>query len=182
MTKQEVATLSFKIASVYALVQSVETLSVIGYYISTSSQGDAGSALVRLSTILLGSVFLAAVSWYLWVHASRLSKTLFPIERADVAASRSSAPEIQEVAYRVLGLYMLFWGFTRLSSLVVSIFVRSKVYQGGGQISPETWGSAAAMVVQFALGMWLILGAPKLDELLKIIRREDDELEEESKV
>ena len=182
MTKQEVATLSFKIASVYALVQSVETLSVIGYYISTSSQGDAGSALVRLLSILLGSVFLAAVSWYLWVHASRLSKTLFPIESADVAASRSSAPEIQEVAYRVLGLYMLFWGFTRLSSLVVSIFARSKVYQGGSQISPETWGSAAAMIVQFALGLWLILGAPKLDELLKIIRHEDDELEEESKV
>jgi hypothetical protein len=88
----------------------------------------------------------------------------------------------QEVAYRILGLYMLFWGFTRLSSLVVSIFARSEVYQGGSQISPGTWGSGAAMIVQFALGLWLILGAPKLDELLKIIRREDDEVEEESKV
>jgi len=177
MKKQEVATLSFKIVSLYALVQSVETLSVAGYYISSLSQGDAGGALVRLSTILLGTVFLAAVSWYLWVHAGRLSKTLFPIEGTEDAVSHSIPLEIQEVAYRVLGLYMLFWGLTRLSSLVVSIFARSKIYQGGGQISPETWGSAVAMIVQLTLGMWLILGAPKLEELLKIIRRESDEIE-----
>jgi hypothetical protein len=182
MTKQEVATLSFKIASLYALVQGVEMLSPVGYYISASSQADAGGAIIRISTIFLGSVFLAAVSWYLWVHAGRLSKILFPIESAVVAVSRSSAPELQEVAYRVLGLYMLFWGFTRLSSLVVSIFARSHVTQTGFQISPETWGSAVSMIVQFALGIWLILGAPKLDELLKIIRREDDDFEEESKV
>jgi ABC-type glucose/galactose transport system permease subunit len=181
MTKQEVATLSFRIASLYVLVQCVQTLSVAGYYISTSPQGEGGTALVRLSTILLGSVFLAAVSWYLWVRAARLSKALFPIEGVG-AVSSSSPSELQEVAYRILGLYMLFWGFTRLSSLAVSIFARSRVYPTGSQLSPDTWGNAAAMIVQFVLGIWLILGAPKLDELLKIIRREDDEVEDEPKV
>ncbi|MCX6145010.1 MAG: hypothetical protein NTZ35_17545 [Ignavibacteriales bacterium] len=181
MKKQEVASLSFRFASLYALVQSVETLSVAGYYIGASSYGDAGNTLVRLLPVFLGSVFLAGVSWYLWVHAGRLSKTLFPIESTEEGASHSSPLDIQEVAYRVFGLYVLFQAFSRISSLVVSILARSTAYQTHVQILPETWGSMATSILQLALGVWLILGAPKLDEFLKMVRGKNDEVEEEPK-
>jgi hypothetical protein len=181
MKKQEVATLSFKIVSLYALIQSVEGFSYIGYYISASSQADAGNALVRISTMVLVSVLLAGVSWYLWFRANRLSITIFPIEGAEDIGSRSSPLDMQEVAYRVLGLYLLFLSLSRLSSVIVSIFARSRAYQTSVQIPPETWGSIATMIVQFALSVWLILGAPKLEELLKIIRPDDYEVDEEQK-
>jgi hypothetical protein len=179
MTKQEVASLSFRFASLYALVQSVEMLSYTGYYIAASAYGDTGNMLVRLTTVLLGSFFLAGLSWYLWVHAGRLSKTLFQTVGTGDDASHSSPMEIQEVAYRILGLYMFFQAFSRLSSVVGSIVARSNTYQGRVQIPPETWVTVATMIVQFALSLWLILGAPKLDEVLRIIRREKDDIEDE---
>jgi signal transduction histidine kinase len=179
MTKQEVASLSFRFASLYALVQSVEMLSYAGYYVGASAYGDTGNMLVRLTTVLLGSFFLAGLSWYLWVHAGRLSKTLFHTVGAGDDASHASPMEIQEVAYRVLGLYLFFQAFSRLSSVLGSIVARSNTYQSGVQILPETWVSVATMIVQFALSLWLILGAPKLDEVLRIIRHENDEIEDE---
>jgi hypothetical protein len=179
MTKQEIASLSFRFASLYALVQSVEMLSYTGYSIGASPYGDMGNMLVRLTTVLLGAFFLAGLSWYLWVRAGRLSKTLFQTAGAGADATHSSPMEIQEVAYRVLGLYMFFQAFSRLSSVVGSIVARSSTYQGRVPIPPETWVSVATTFVQFALSVWLILGAPKLDELLKIIRREDDDIEDE---
>jgi hypothetical protein len=87
--------------------------------------------------------------------------------------------EIQEVAYRILGLYMFFQAFSRLSSVLGSIVVRSNTYQSRIPIPPETWVSVATMTFQFALSVWLILGAPKLDEVLRIIRREKDDIEDE---
>jgi hypothetical protein len=179
MTKQEVASLSFRFASLYALVQSVEMLSYTGYYIGASAYGDTGNMLVRLATVLLGTFFLAGLSWYLWVHAGRLSKTLFQTVGTGDDASHTSPMEIQEVAYRILGLYMFFQAFSRLSSVLGSIVVRSNTYQSRIPIPPETWVSVATMTFQFALSVWLILGAPKLDEVLRIIRREKDDIEDE---
>jgi hypothetical protein len=170
MTKREIAVLSFKVASLYALIQGVQALSNAGYYLFASSSRESHDIAVQIVAILGPSVVLFAVSWFVWVYAERLSASLFSAEGAPTRTTGSSASQIQEVAFKVLGLVVLLMALTRLVHLIVSMFAITEAAGFSPRVSVSQYAEGALVLVQLVVGVWLVLGAPRLDEWIQMIR------------
>ena len=164
MTKREIATLSFKVLSIYALIKAIDYLSPLINYMSK----------YRLSEVsILNFTFYAApmllfllcggLLWFLSpLLASSISKSTIA---EDAAASLLS---IQAVAFSIVGLYMVANSLPAIVRSTIWHFTSASLYMGK---SSPLLGDIMGSLVQIVLGLWLFFGSRGLVSFINSIRR-----------
>jgi len=161
MTKKEIATLSFKLLSLYAILQLIDKLA---YIISYLIYGD-----------LSGVKFLNFIAWavppflflvcgiLLWYTASPLASSLFKTAALDDKFN-ASLTDVQIVAFSVVGLFVLADSLPN--------FVRVAVWYSTSIEKSALSGDGAAFLLRSVFGFWLLFGSRGIVNFIHKIRQE----------
>jgi hypothetical protein len=161
MTKKEIATLSFKVLSLYAFIKVIDKLA---YIISFISKNDLSGA-SRINTIQMAvpALSLLFCGILLWYTAPLLASSIFK-ETVSEDKPNASLMDIQIVAFSVVGLFLL------ANSL--PFFVRAALWYSMGSFSvKELAGDITAFLLQSILGFWLLLGSRGVVKFISSMRR-----------
>lgn len=166
MTKREIATLSFKILSLYAFIKAIDKLSTLINYLYKYSLSEVGvlNFMIFASPVLL-LLLCGGLLWFLapWL-ASSISKSTAPADNA--AASLFS---IQAVAFSVLGLYLLADSLPALVRSIIWHFTTAS--RSMGERSPLI-GDILGFLIQIVIGVWLLFGSRGLVNFIRSMRRD----------
>jgi len=165
MTKREIATLSFKVLSLYAFLRVIDKLASIIRFLFNRNLTEIDQ-MDRLNTMILAIPSLAMLfcGILLWYTAPLLASLIF---EADVSEDKASASlmDIQTVAFSVVGLFIL------ASSL--PFFVRAVVwYTMSGLKVKELAGDIVAFLSQGVLGFWLLFDSRGILRFISSMRRD----------
>jgi hypothetical protein len=163
MTKKEIATLSFKILSLYAFLQVIDKL---GYIISYLLYEDlSGAKFLNFIIWAVPPLLFLICGILLWYTASPLASSLFKVTGSD-DKSNASLIDIQIVAFSVVGLFVLAESFPNFIRLVVWYYSATAI-----QKSPLA-GDGAAFLLRSAFGFWLLFGSRGIVNFIRKIRQE----------
>lgn len=163
MTKKEIATLSFKVLSLYAFINAIDRLSTAIYYAYRLSEIGVPAFIIYAAPVLL----LALCGGLLWfiapLLASSISKSTAPEDSA--AASLLS---IQAVAFSIVGLYMIADSLPRIVRSTIWHFTSASLSMGK---SSPLFGDIMGSLVQIAIGLWLLFGSRGIVNFIGSMRR-----------
>jgi hypothetical protein len=163
MTKKEIATLSFKLLGLYAILQLIDKLA---YIISYLIYGD-----------LSGVKFLNFIAWtvppslflicgiFLWFTAPSLASSLFRTTESDDKFN-ASLIDVQIVAFSVVGLFVLAESFPSFVRAATWYFTTTS--SGRSALS----GDLIAFLLRSTLGFWLLFGSRGIVGFIRKIRQE----------
>jgi hypothetical protein len=164
MTKKEIATLSFRVLSLYAFIKAIEHLSTVIYYAYQVGETDVPFFMTYAVPVLL----LALCGVILWFSspllASSISKTA-----ASEDNSAASLLSIQTVAFSIVGLYMIADSLPPLIRSAIWHFTSGSVVLGRN--SP-LFGVVAGSLIEIAIGLWLLFGSRGLVNFIAAMRRD----------
>jgi len=164
MTKKEIATLSFKVLSLYAFVKAIEQLSTLIYNAYRVSEIGVAFFIVYASPVIL----LALCGGLLWfiapLLASSISKSTVPQDN-----SATSLLSIQDVAFSIVGLYMLADSLPRIVRSTIWHFTSGSVDMGK---SSPLFGDIAGSLLQVVIGVWLLFGSRGLVNFIASMRHD----------
>lgn len=163
MTKKEIATLSFKLLSLYAILQLIDKL---GYIISYLMYGDlSGAKFMNFIIWAVPPVLFLICGILLWYTAAPLAASLFKTTGSD-DSSNASLIDIQIVAFSVVGLFVLAESFPNFVRLVVWYYLANAI-----QKSPLA-GDGAAFLLRSVFGFWLLFGSRGIVNFIRRIRQQ----------
>jgi len=169
MTKRDIATLSFKVLSIYALIRAIDKLSDI-FYINFQGY-DNKTIILNLALISVPLILLVICSLLLWFFAPLLANSIFksiiPEDKSD-----ASLENIQRIAFSIVGLYLIASGLPELVNMVtifVTPLMTSVPVRGG--LSPMI-NLSIVFILKIALGLWLLLGSRGLINFIRSTRRD----------
>ena len=150
MTKKEIATLSFKVLSLYAMLQLIDKL---GYIISYLLYGDrSGAKFLNFIIWAVPPLLFLICGILLWYTASPLASSLFRTTGSE-DKSNTSLIDIQVVAFSVVGLFVLAESFPNFVRVAVWYYLANAI-----QKSPLA-GDGSAFLLRSAFGFWLLFGS-----------------------
>jgi len=166
MTKKEVAVLSFKVLSVYAFMKAIDRSYNFLYYFLYRNQIEehrqASLGLISIPSLLYGLCGIA-----LWFIAPYLASSIFKSTQPEEGA-RASYADIQEIAFSIVGLFILAISLPDLVSAITFFLMSS-----------STFGAKNAMVhsivvftAKSILGLWLFLGSHGIANFVRSMRRD----------
>ncbi len=160
MTREEVATLSFKVLSLYAFIKVIDKLA---YIISFISKKDlTGTSRINTIPWAVPPLALLACGILLWYMAPLLASSIFK-ETVSEDNPNASLVDIQIVAFSVVGLFLL------ANSL--SFLVRAALWYSMASFSvKELAGDITAFLLQSVLGFWLFLGSRGIVNFISSMR------------
>jgi len=166
MTKKEIATLSFKLLSLYAILQLIDKL---GYIISYLLYGDrSGAKFLNFIIWAVPPLLFLICGILLWYTASPLASSLFKSTGSNDKFN-ASLIEVQIVAFSVVGLFVLAESFPNFVRIVVW-------YYSGTSITPiqksPLAGDGTAFLLRSAFGFWLLFGSRGLVNFIRSLRRD----------
>jgi hypothetical protein len=154
MTK-EIATLSFKLLSLYAFIKAIDNLSTLIYYCYKYRLGEVDiPALIIYAAPMLLLLLCGGLLWFIAPFlASSISKSTISEDN-----SAASLLDIQMVAFSVVGLYMLadflprvvrstIWHFTSASLSMGKIPIIGRYH---GFLSTNSFRSMATLRITLA--------------------------------
>ena len=163
MTKKEIATLSFKLLSLYAFLQLIDKL---GYIISYLLYEDfSGAKFLNFITWAVPPLLFLICGLLLWYTASPFASSLFKTTGSD-DKSNASLKDIQIVAFSVVGLFVLAESFPDFVRLAVWYYSATAI-----QKSPLA-GDGAAFLLRSAFGFWLLFGSRGIVNFIRKMRQQ----------
>lgn len=170
MTKQEIASLAFKLAGIYVIVRSVGHLSAFVVFILGLMMEAWREGLANLSGdwLLVGGVGplltgggLAVVGVLLFRKSDRFTERIFPEAGSAMDQPPGDAARmlgIHAFAYSIVGLAVLARGLPQGIEFVV--LVAMNVHRGGWTAWGQTpWLYSIQPLTQLVLGLGLFLGS-----------------------
>jgi len=169
MTKHEVAALACKILGIYFIVGA---LSGFGYAVTMMVEHFSGMREGEIGNLwlaaLVGSGLMMVFGILLWFLADRVAARMVP-ERGSLAVeSRTTGADIQAIAFSVVGVFVLARFFPRLTQLIVNLSVLADYDRA--QLDARTKAMIGELIVQLAIGLWLLFGSRGIVGLLKTAR------------
>ncbi|MDQ2731666.1 MAG: hypothetical protein M3Y56_08410 [Armatimonadota bacterium] len=170
MTKQEVVALVCKLMGIYTFILGLQSLPVLflPMWVSLTNGPGVMNMLPRplylLNVIPVGIYFVAAI--LLWKGAGRLSGHIVTCDGTPLGPIRVSR-DIQAVAFTFLGLNLIVFSMPQAVEILEHIFMEGRL---SASLHPAFQASIAPevtqIVIQLALGLWLLFGASGLVKLL----------------
>ena len=167
MTKKEIATLSFKVLSLYAFIKAIDKLSTLINYMYKYRLSEVG--ILNFMIFAAPALLLFLCGGLLWFIAPMLASSISKSKTVSEDNAAASLLSIQAVAFSIVGLYMVanslpaivrstIWHFTTASNSM-------------GESSPLV-GDIMGSLVQIVLGLWLLFGSRGLVNFINSIRRD----------
>lgn len=160
MANKEIATLSFKVLSLYAFIRAIDNLPDILYLVSQNDlRGTTGLNFIMAAT---PSLLLGLCGAFLWYAAPLLASSIF---RSTVPEDKSltSLQEIKSIAFSVVGLVMLATALPDLVNAALMYYTVATHSVRGGSPLLET---ITVLSVKVILGIWLLFGSRGLVRLI----------------
>ncbi len=163
VTKREIATLSFKVLSLYAFIKAIDKLSTLIYYAYRVSETGIPFFMIYALPMLL----LALCGVLLWFIAPLLASS---ISKSTVSEDNSAASlsSIQAVAFSIVGLYMVGDSLPSIVRSTIWRFTEPTSMSKGSPLLGDVMGS----LVQVVIGLWLLFGSRGLVNFIKLMRRD----------
>ena len=161
MKKHDIAILSFKILSIYAVIQFIYQFYTFVYYISYEKQLE----LDQKYSLLLSSVpslLMALCAIILWFSAPMFANLIFKNDDNEIN-SQSSLADIQRVAFSVLGMYLIATSLPAVVEIILVIQMTSEVKNGSGSMVP----TIVEILLKGILGVWLLFGSNGIVNFLR---------------
>lgn len=165
MKKIEIATLSFKVLSIYAIIQAISRLPDIFYYLFKNDNEEL--MILNLAIVSVPLLLLVISSVLLWFTAPLLATSIF---KSIVSEDRSevSLVNIQIIAFSIVGLYILASSFPELVNIAIVIITAASIEGGRGSMIHIV----VVFILKIMLGLWLLLGSHGIVKFLSSLRRE----------
>jgi hypothetical protein len=173
MSKREIAALSCKILSLYAVVTSALTLSSVFFYLGLyiSNSGGPGSPPIRatpsylyqITTGFIPFLFQCALAIFLWLLADGLAIVMVS-DNAVVTRVRIRQRDILQAGSILLGLWLLTQSLSSLARCAVDYF--TVTLSPATRFVPSPLGQAIGSAIQLALSVCLIAGARSVARVL----------------
>ncbi len=167
MNRNEWTELSLKI---FALFLFFKFLTAVPNFINMPviAEKYAGSwAMPGAITGVLVSLVLAMVVWRL---APVLSKAIWRKTEPPQAISNPSMDEIQAAIFSAIGLFVLITALPGISEYLVLINQTSSPFQSESALEFKAKIELATMLVQSAIGLFLLFGSRGLVAVIKMVR------------
>lgn len=162
MTKKEIASLSFKVLSLYAFIKAIEKLSTLIYYAYQVNEIGVPFFMVYAVPVLL----LALCGALLWFLSPVLASSIS--ESAGSGDNPASLSSIQAVAFSIVGLYMVAASLPGIVRSTIWRLTEPASMSKGSPLLGDVMGS----LVQVVIGLWLLFGSRGLVNLISKMRRD----------
>ncbi len=166
MTKREIAVLSFKVLGLYAFIRVIDHLPYILYYVW--GENAKQTIVPNLLIIAVPPLLLVLCSVLLWFGAPLLASIVFKSAPSG-NVSNASLPDMQTVAFAVVGLILIASALPEIVSSVVIYYTMYSVAIGGKRALIQ---NIIVLFLKLGLGFWLLLGSRGLVSFIRSLRRE----------
>jgi hypothetical protein len=166
MTKREIAILSFKVLSLYAVIRVIDNLPHTLYSLFDNYAKNPIIPNVLITTIPpLLLVLCAALLWYMapFLASSVYKSVAFENE------PNASLADIQTVAFTIVGLFLLASALPEIVSFIVIYYTMWTTDRGGKQVLIR---EIIVLFLKIGLGFWLLLGSRGLVNFIRSMHRE----------
>lgn len=172
MTKREIAALICKAFGIYCFIgalHAAQPVAVLGFgFVSRASQGRVVA--VESAWILLPLILNLLAGSILWRNAEKIAGRMVAGDDTSPQTS-ATGKELQVVAFSALGLYTLLQVIPQIAELAMRYATQSQEEaEVLNHMRGYTSSELASTVVQMALGIWLLLGAASLAQLVQSFR------------
>jgi hypothetical protein len=176
MTKREIAALICKVLGIYAFIGALNSLPFVFMPAVTSMVNASSGATPTDSATRLGAIINALpvvlhilAGLFLWLGADNLARRM--VKDADTVAQSVIGQEVQIVAFSSLGLFTLLQAVPRVGQIVTNFYILSQQdalmrREFKGLTAPDIVG----LLIQLALGLWLLFGTSGLVKMLQSFR------------
>ena len=152
MKKGDIAVLSFKVLSIYAVIQSIYQIYNFIYYLSYRNQLDSGEK-YNLLLASVPAVLLILCAAILWFGSPVIADKIFKDGQTEIKTS-SSIEDIQCVAFSVVGIFLLSTSLPAFVEVVLVMQMASEVNDSSGSMTP----TIIEILLKVGLGTWLLFG------------------------
>ncbi len=153
MKKTEIAILSFKVLSIYAVIQSLYQVYNFLYFLSYQKQLEAGEK-YNLLLASVPSLLMILCAIILWFGSPLLANKIFENNEFKVE-SPSSYENFQSVAFSVVGLFLLSTSLPAVVEIVLVALMTTDTKNNFASLAP----TIIEISLKVALGTWLLLGS-----------------------
>ncbi len=153
MKKSEIAILSFKVLSIYAVIQSIYQVYNFLYFLSYQKQLETGEK-YNLLLAFIPSLLMILCAIILWFGAPILASKIFKDDKQKIDTS-SSYGNLQSVAFSVVGLFLLSTSLPAVVEVVLVTLVASDTTNSIGALTP----AIVEIILKVTLGTWLLFGS-----------------------
>ena len=169
MTKREVAVLACKILGVYFFIVSLSGFAfTVSMVFANFSRGTEDSMSNVRFVGLVGPIPVIVLSILLWFLADRIAGRMVSGTEGSTEVSKLTAADIQAIAFSVVGMLVLTRFFPQLAQLIVNLSILDRYDHA--PMDAMTKGRIGGLIVQLAIGLWLLLGSRGLVGFLKTVR------------
>jgi hypothetical protein len=166
MTKREIAILSFKVLSLYAFIRVIDNLPYTLY--SMYGNGAKNPIIPNILITAIPPLLLVLCSALLWYMAPFLASSVYRSATFENEPN-GSLPDIQAVAFTVVGLFLLASALPEIVSLIVIYYTMWAADIGGKHALIR---SIIVLLLKIGLGLWLLLGSHGLVKFIRSMQRD----------
>lgn len=173
MEKREIAVLSSRMLSIYALISAFRELN-LPILIDLLFNANFSGPLVVLVVItpFIPFALLLALGFFLWRNAGRIAGLMVGGGEPQSPGPGPGGRDLQAIAFLVLGMFLLASSLPWLLQMAVRVIL---VYQENNIYRAEIMttrfvSELAGLVLQAAAGLWLFLGSRGITGMLYSIR------------
>jgi hypothetical protein len=170
LTRRDVAALALKLVGIYALLHGMYLVIYLpGLLMNYRAYRTAS---IGMEALLLGIgpyALSLGIGVLLLLFADRLAPRLLPDPRAEQAEAqgqppalvRTSGPELQAIAFSVVGVLLVVWSAKSLALAAWALYAQGET--GSATFEQNGWGQyATQFLVECGLGVWLFFGSRQL--------------------
>ena len=183
MTIHEIARLGCKLLSIYAIINALNSLPRFGSGLAYYLQRQPGEEIrgISYAIILIGGIipFILFIMFglLLWFMADTLSVRMAKDMEASPLGTKVVVDDVASLAFFVVGLIILAHMIPDVAQLSIILLYKAQMYaeipsqlRGQRLLTAETMGLIGSLIIQLALGLWLIFGSGTLIRFFKNIR------------
>jgi hypothetical protein len=157
MNKREIAILSFRVLSFYALIEAIGKLSNVIYYILQGISEETFVMNVLLQSIPL--ILLTLCGILLWYIAPLLATSIFK-STIQEKETKISSVDIQIIAFSVVGLCLLATALPNVAEFVLVFY--SFLVTPISESNTILFHSIILFVLKIILGLWLLFDSRRI--------------------
>lgn len=164
MTKEQIFGLAVKLFAIFLFVYGLRSLTGV-IQIADTASGYSGIWWVAAGYLFI-FVSLALLLWFFPVSVAR---RILPKDDRKVGEADFSLNDIDVVAYSILGVWLLA---TTIPDVIYWLLVLATLEHKGliPYMTHTRIASVIATLIQFGIGVWLMLGAKGLRGLIRKLR------------
>lgn len=171
MTKREIAALACKILALYAVTLAWGAIGSIIPFLLYRVEPSQGMSLTGITIANISyTVLMGTTAFLLWFKADRIAISMVRDEGMAIENSKIHSSDIKAIAFSVVGLFILAETIPHAVGVIVERSMSTPMPGMDMGWNAGKKALVARLVVEIAIGFWLLLGSRGLVGLLKLSR------------